>query len=247
VQLLGQIEMRDGKTLSARCRPILRIGREPVAPAIESKLRTYAAMLSSAMSTLVSAVIRLEGSGLGAQLMALLRSTRDRGELPAPSSTAPDERWFRIVEREEWAVRNSTAVFPSRSDKVCCLIHPCRTVRGRSRIPLPESDLRIAPVRHRGSMPIIRWRRTVFWERRLRCGVPAGLQCPRGVRCSGRASDYTRADLEAALDIVSGRTTVFSTLWAKAREARRRCLRSGRVGAALVVHDARPDVKTSRT
>src|ERR1700704_5180357 len=91
VQAVVDIEMADGKTLSARCDHPRGSAENPLSRRqIESKLRTYAdGLLSSAhVDDVVGAVSRLEELGSVRKLMDLLRATPRQGERKARVATA---------------------------------------------------------------------------------------------------------------------------------------------------------------
>jgi len=91
VQAEVDIEMADGKTLSARCDHPRGSAENPLSrQQIESKLRTYAdGLLSSAhVDDVVGAVSRLEDLGSVRKLMDMLRATPRQGERTARVATA---------------------------------------------------------------------------------------------------------------------------------------------------------------
>ena len=91
VQAAVEIEMADGKTLTARCEHPRGSAENPLSrQQIESKLRTYAdGLLSSAhVDDVVGAVNRLEDLGSVRKLMDLLRTTPRQGERKARVATA---------------------------------------------------------------------------------------------------------------------------------------------------------------
>ena len=91
VQAMVEIEMADGRTLSARCDHPRGSAENPLSrQQIEGKLRTYAAGLLSAahVDDVVGAVSRLEDLGSVRKLMDMLRATARHTEAGARRAAA---------------------------------------------------------------------------------------------------------------------------------------------------------------